>query len=160
MNTYLPTILIPFLLLAGCSLLGSDEGESGIDVEPIDLTRYSQAPPLLVGRWEWIHSTYYGPGEPSVERPGAAGRTETLVFPSTDSLVVYRDGTIEQRTSREMFLGGTTWGVRNDTLVITTTFLDGPESVYLRVGGSSSSSGREKKEDMASNISFDVHRPQ
>lgn len=133
MKTYLYIIHISFLLLSGCSFLGPDEKESEIDVEPIDFSRYSTAPPLLVGRWEWIRSTYYGPGEPGVERPGTAERTETLVFPSTDSVVVYRDGEVDRRRSREEFFDGTVWGVRRDTLATSSVWRDGPESVYLRV---------------------------
>lgn len=122
-----------FLVLTGCSLFGTGENGSRPQLEPLDFSRFSQAPPLLVGRWEWQKSTVYGPGEPGVSTPASTGRTETLVFPSPDTVRVYRNDTLSQTTSRETFFEGAKWGVHGDTLAVSTVYVDGPEVVYGRV---------------------------
>lgn len=133
MRTATAFFLLAFALLS-CSLLGNDSGEEpSLDLTPIDFSRYSQAPPLLVGRWAWSHSNIYGPGEPGVVTPASAGRTETLVFPSPDTVRVYRNDTLAERTSAESFFGDAKWGVLNDTLATSIAYRDGPEKIYERV---------------------------
>jgi hypothetical protein len=118
---------------AGCSQLGPDNEASGLRLEPLDFSRFSQAPSLLVGRWEWRQSTVYGPGEPGVRTPATTGRTETLVFPSPDTVRVYRNDTLSQRSARDAFFEDAKWGVHEDTLATSTAFRDGPEVIYERV---------------------------
>lgn len=61
MRTAIALFLLAFAL-ASCSVLGSDSGEeSSLNLTPIDFLRFSQAPPLLVGRWAWTRSNIYGP---------------------------------------------------------------------------------------------------
>ena len=127
-------VAIGLLLFAGCSLVGDDDSSVPQVSPPLDFSRFSQAPPLLVGRWEWERSTVYGPGEPGVSTPSSTGRTETLVFPSPpDSVRVYRSDTLARRTAREAFFERTSWGVHDDTLATSTVFRDGPQKVYERV---------------------------
>jgi hypothetical protein len=127
-------LLAVLLALAGCSVFGTDDESAPPDLTPLDFSRFSQAPPLLSGRWAWRKSTVFGPGEPGVATPATTGRTETLVFSAPpDSVRVYQDDTLAQHTSRAAVLENTRWGVHLDTLAISTAFLDGPEKVYERV---------------------------
>lgn len=133
----LRSLAIPILLLlaTGCSLFGLDADQSsGPQLSPIDLSGFSQAPPLLVGRWQLRRSTVFGPGEPRTGTPTTTGRTETLVFPAPpDSVRVYRNDTLHQHTSRTQFFEAVIkWGVRNDTLVTSRAALDGPQLIYER----------------------------
>lgn len=129
------SVAVGLFLLTGCSLVGGEDDEQSRPQvpPPIDFSRFSQAPPLLVGRWEWERSTVYGPGEPGVSTPSTADRTETLVFPSPpDTVYVYRSDTLARRTAREVFFEGTSWGVHDDTLATSTVFRDGPQKIYKR----------------------------
>lgn len=129
-------VAIGLALLAGCAPVGSEEDEHGAPqvLPPLDFSRFSQAPPLLVGRWAWTRSTVYGSGEPRVSTPGTTGRTETLVIPAPPETVrVYRSDTLARRAAREAFFEGTKWGVHDDTLAVSTAFRDGPQKIYERV---------------------------
>lgn len=120
------------LLITGCSLFSAEEDPRL--TPPLDFSRFSQAPPLLVGRWEWQASIVYGPGEPGRSTPSTTGHTETLVFPAPpDSVRVYRNDTLYQHTSRDAFFGGARWGVHDDTLATSTAYIDGPQKIYKRV---------------------------
>ena len=125
------TVLV--FLITGCSLFGAEEDPTL--TPPLDFSRFSQAPPLLVGRWEWQESTSYGPGEPGRATPSTTGHTETLVFPAPpDSVRVYRSDTLVQHTSRDSFFEGVVeWGVHDDTLATSSAALDGPQKIYKRV---------------------------
>jgi len=127
-------MLALLLGVSGCSLFSASEEESSLP-PPIEFSRFSQAPPLLVGRWSWQRSTVYGPGEPGTVTPSTTGRTETLVVPSPpDSVRVYRNDTLYQHTSRAAFFEDVIeWGVRDDTLATSSVALDGPQVVYERV---------------------------
>lgn len=129
------SIAIGLCLLSSCSLFGSKgDTSSGSALHSIDFARFSQAPPLVVGRWQWKKSVYpqFGDG-PAVRTPSNTDRTETLVFSSPDTVHVYRSDTLDQRTSREAVLDGTNWGVHEDTLATSTVFRDGPLKIYERV---------------------------
>lgn len=133
MRTAIALVLLAFAL-SSCSLLGSDSEEGpSIDWTPIDFSRFAQDPSLLGGQWEWTRSNIYGPNDPAVVTPERTDRTETLVFPSLDTVRVYRNDTLIQQTSRESFFERTKWGVRNDTLATSTVYRDGPEKIYERV---------------------------
>jgi hypothetical protein len=81
--------LVLLLVASGCSLFSAGESDSSLPA-PIDCSRFSQAPPLLVGRWAWQESIVYGPGEPGRSTPRTTGHAETLVFPAPpDSVRVY-----------------------------------------------------------------------
>ena len=134
-STLLVGLVSFVLVLTSCSLFGIGEDESSNpEFRPLDFSRFSQAPALLVGRWEWRKSTIYGPTEPSVKTPSTTGRTETLVFPSPpDSVRVYRSDTLAHHLSQEEFFDSARWGVHADTLATSTVFRDGPEQIYERV---------------------------
>lgn len=99
----LSTLLLPVpLILAGCSTFGGKEEASSI--EPIDFSRFPQDETQLVRRWEWKRSVYPRFGEdPAVLTPTTTDRTETLVFPTPDTVRVYRSDTLARHTSREAF---------------------------------------------------------
>lgn len=126
-------VALGLAVLSGCSLIGDDDGPSDPERPSIDFTRFSQAPPLVVGRWEWEKSVLAGFGDgPTVRTPATTGRTETLVFPTPDSVRVYQNDTLARRTTREA-VTGINWGVRNDTLATSDLPLDGPLVIYERV---------------------------
>jgi hypothetical protein len=133
-SAFLSATLALLLVASGCSLFSAGESDSSLP-PPIDFSRFSQAPPLLVGRWELRRSTVFGPGEPRTATPSTTGRTETLVFPAPpDSVRVYRNDTLYQHTSRTAFFEDVIkWGVRDDTLATSSAALDGPQTVYERV---------------------------
>lgn len=127
-------LLAVLLALPGCSLFGGEENDTAHpQLRQIDFSRFSQAPPLLVGRWEWRRSAVFGPGTPSARTPATTGRTETLIVPSPDTVRVYRSDTLARQTTRESFFEGAKWGVRDDTLATSTVFRDGPQKIYERV---------------------------
>lgn len=122
-------LLSPLLILTGCDTAGSEVYES-----PIDFSRFSRDSTQLVGRWEWKQSVYPLSGDDSsAVTPATSDRTETLVFPTPDSVEVYRSDTLARRASREAFFESTKWGVREDTLATSTAFRDGPLKIYERL---------------------------
>ena len=134
-SAFLSATLALLLVASGCSLFSAGEEDPYPSLrDPIDFSRFSQAPPLLVGRWEWQESIVYGPGEPGRSTPSTTGHTETLVFPAPpDSVRVYQNDTLYQHTARDTFFGGARWGVHDDTLVTSTVYIDGPQKIYERV---------------------------
>lgn len=143
----IPTAALSFLvLLAGCSILDAQEKE---DPPEAPLTKQ---PGLLIGAWTWESSTYYftPDGEPNTETPETAGYTEALRFLENGTVERYRDGELEERAAFEvgtraynngtvsdtlLFIGDVKeaeFGVNEHRLLISTTFVDGPESIYRR----------------------------
>jgi hypothetical protein len=122
-------LLTPLLILTGCDTAGSE-----MNRWPVDFSRFSRDSTQLVGRWEWEQSVYPLSGDdPSAVTPAMSDRTETLVFPTPDSVEVYRSDTLARRTTREAFLEDAKWGVHDDTLATSTAFRDGPLKIYERV---------------------------
>ena len=135
-SAFLSATLALLLVVSGCSLFNAGEEDPYPSLrDPIDFSRFSQAPPLLVGRWEWQESIVYGPGEPGRSTPSTTGHTGTLVFPAPpDSVRVYRNDTLYQHTSRVAFFEDVIkWGVHDDTLATSTVYIDGPQKIYERV---------------------------
>lgn len=125
-------LLSTLLILTGCSTFGSKEEDPSLP--SIDFSRFSRDSTQLVGRWEWEQSVYPLSGDdPSAVTPAMSDRTETLVFPTPDSVEVYRSDTLARRTTREAFLEDAKWGVHDDTLATSTAFRDGPLKIYERV---------------------------
>lgn len=116
-------------LVTGCSL--TDSGSSP-EYRSLDFSRFTTDTTELVGRWEWRQSTVYGPGTPRRTLADAANRSETLVFPSPDTVRVYRNDTLDRTVSRADFLDRAQWGVRADTFATSTAHIDGPETIYVR----------------------------
>lgn len=121
------------LLVTGCFLSASDQGEPpSPGFRPLDFARFATDTTQLVGRWEWRQSTVYGPGTPRRTIADTADRSETLVFPSPDTVRVYRNDTLDRPVPRTEFLDRAQWGVRADTFATSTASLDGPEKIYVR----------------------------
>ena len=121
------------LLVTGCSLTAPDDREPpSPEYTPLDFSRFTTDTTELVGRWEWRQSTVYGPGTPRRTLADTADRSETLVFPSPDTVRVYRNDTLDRTVKREAFLDRAAWGVQADTFATSTAYLDGPETIYVR----------------------------
>jgi hypothetical protein len=121
------------LLASGCSLTTPDDHEPPPpEYTPLDFSRFTTDTTELVGRWEWRQSTVYGPGTPHRTLADTADRSETLVFPSPDTVQVYQNDTLVRTVPRVEFLDRAQWGVRADTFATSTAYLDGPEKIYVR----------------------------
>ena len=123
-------VLALLLTLPACSPFG--EQTDAPQYDPIDFSRFSADTTQLVGRWELRQSTVYGPGEPHRSLADTSDRSETLVFPSPDTVRIYRNDTLARQERRQVFLNQTKWGVHSDSLAISTAFRDGPEKIYVR----------------------------
>lgn len=122
------------LLVTGCFLSASDEDEpASPEFRPLDFSRFATDTTALVGRWEWRQRTVFGPGTPRRTTADTSDKTETLVFPSPDTVRVYRNDTLDQTVARADFLDRAQWGVRADTFATSTVYIDGPEKIYVRV---------------------------
>ncbi|MEF8864164.1 MAG: hypothetical protein V5A20_00215 [Salinibacter sp.] len=130
MSRLFTAVTIMCLLTWGCSIVGSDEAAQG--VERIDFARFTPDTTALRGEWEW-RRTVCCFGDLGVSTPRSTGRTETVLFTDRDTVEVYRDETLERRATYGEYLEDAQWGVRADTFAISRAFLDGPESVYVRV---------------------------
>ncbi len=108
------------LLVAGCSLLDTDPRFE--EVKWIDFSELSQDSTVLIGEWKWIRSR----GTFGVSTPRSTGQTETLIFTEDDTVEVYRNDKLERQTTWEDYLDHTQWGVKKDTLAISTAYIDGP----------------------------------
>lgn len=136
------TLLLLLLWAPGCSLFGGGQDAAG--PEPIDFSAFSQDSTLFVGTWAWARSTVYftGDGRPHTSTPASTGQTITLVFAEDATFERYLNEELEERrryaTWRALYRGvfggpEKLFGVRGDTLAISTAPVDGPESVYVRV---------------------------
>ena len=134
MPKVLPVLALCFLLTA-CD---SAEGDLGQDAA------------LLVGTWGWERSETVGFGEPFVETPETASRTETVVFRPDGTFALFgvdhradpaefgrggtyavRDGGVyAQADGREEWLGD--FRVGANQLVLSTAAADGPTKEYRR----------------------------
>ena len=122
-------LILVFLIVGGCSL--TDSNESVTDRMITDFSRFSQDSTLLVGEWHW-RRTVCCFGDLGVETPETTGETETLVVTENDSVEVYRNEKLEERTTLEDYLDRAQWGVTEDSLVVSTAYIDGPQDVYIR----------------------------
>ncbi len=122
------------LLASGCSLTAPDDrNEPRTEYTPLDFSRFTTDTTALVGRWEWRQRTVFGPGTPHRITADTSDRSETLVFPSPDTMRVYRNDTLDQTVARANFLDRAQWGVRADTFATSTAYIDGPETIYVRI---------------------------
>lgn len=113
----------------------------------------SQDPELLIGSWRWLSDTYYftADGTPHHETPESAGYTLVLRFDEEGMVSTFRNGSLETvepyEVKRQTHVDGTfsepilyigehgaraEFGVSDTKLLISTAFVDGPESIYER----------------------------
>ncbi|WP_103028764.1 hypothetical protein [Salinibacter altiplanensis] len=118
------------LLACGCSLVGSDDAAPS--VEWVDFEQFASDTTALRGEWGW-RRTVCCFGDLGVSTPRSTGRTETVLFTDRDTVEVYRDGRLKRQATYGAYLENAQWGVRADTFAISRAFLDGPESVYVRL---------------------------
>ena len=120
---------LTLLIVNGCSL--TDSNESATDRAITDFSRFSQDSTLLVGEWHWSRTVCCF-GDYGVETPETTGEMETLVVTEDDSVEVYRNEKLEERTTLDDYLNRAQWGVTEDTLVVSLAYIDGPQDVYIR----------------------------
>ena len=125
------TLIFGVLLVGGCSIAGS-EGSTTDEIEIInDFSRFSQDSTRLVDEWHW-RRTVCCFGTWGVETPESTGETETLVVTEGDTVRVYRNEKLEEKTTLRDYLNRAQWGVSEDRLVVSWVYIDGPQRVYVR----------------------------
>lgn len=135
MSTNLPirTLLLVVLFSTACTLFESDEPPEPV-ATPADFSVFEADTTALPGSWQWFRTVAYftTTGTPAVENPESEGITRELIFPGNDSVRVYHNGELQSKQNLHLYLNRPQWGITEDTLVISTAAMDGPERWYVR----------------------------
>ena len=127
-------LLLLLVQLSSCSLIGNDE-TTHVHQEPIDFSMFEQDTTGLVGSWKWIRTTYYynSSGQPVIQTPATTDSTQTVIIQEEGTIKFYLNDELKDTEPVDTYLDPKQWGIRSDTLAISSAHVDGPESVFIRI---------------------------
>lgn len=127
-------VLVFLAFIASCSQTNIDDN-SEVTPSPINFSTFEQNRSKIINSWNWERTTYYFTryGYPITETPISTGNHQKLIVKNDSTLQLYSDNNILWEKTISEYLDGKMWGIRNDTLAVSSAHLDGPEYIYTLI---------------------------
>lgn len=131
---YLLIFILPLAFILSSCGLSDSEPEPSTGIQRTDLSDFVKDMDSLPGSWEWTQSITYGrsSGNYYILTSEQADFTRQLTI-TDETITSFKNGDMIWSQNLESYLRNHVWGIKDDTLIVSSMHRDGSENTYVRI---------------------------